>query len=139
MVLKEIKNIRTWVDKLNIIINIINIIQFINIIKIKINIITIEKNIDLILRVKSIIIVIIIINLGHASPSRPQETWGWKGAPNPSCLDLAEASTQITWVLHPCLNQGSRVRVRTQGCSVRRPDPLVMYPRLDLRLIGPMS
>jgi len=40
MVLKEIKNIRTWVDKLNII---INIIQFINIIKIKINIITIEK------------------------------------------------------------------------------------------------
>jgi hypothetical protein len=73
MVLKEIKNIRTWVDKLNIIINIINIIQFINIIKIKINIITIEKNIDLILRVKSIIIVIIIINLGHASPSRPKK------------------------------------------------------------------
>jgi hypothetical protein len=43
MVLKEIKNIRTWADKLNIIINIINIIQFINIIKIKINIITIKK------------------------------------------------------------------------------------------------
>jgi len=45
----KLKNIRTWANKLNII---INIIQFINIIKIKINIITIEKNIDLILRVK---------------------------------------------------------------------------------------
>jgi len=42
---KKLKNIRTWANKLNI-------IQFINIIKIKINIITIEKNIDLILRVK---------------------------------------------------------------------------------------
>jgi hypothetical protein len=40
---KKLKNIRTWANKLNII---INIIQFINIIKIKINIITIEKNID---------------------------------------------------------------------------------------------
>jgi hypothetical protein len=58
MVLKEIKNIRTWVDKLNII---INIIQFINIIKIKINIITIEKNIDLILRVKSIVVVVVVV------------------------------------------------------------------------------
>jgi len=43
-------------DKLNII---INIIKFINIIKIKVNIIATEKNIDLILRVKSIIIIII--------------------------------------------------------------------------------
>jgi hypothetical protein len=34
---------RIWAEKLNIIINIINIIKFINIIKIKINIITIEK------------------------------------------------------------------------------------------------
>jgi len=48
------KNIRTWPDKLNII---INIIKFINIIKIKVNIIATEKNIDLILRVKSIIII----------------------------------------------------------------------------------
>jgi hypothetical protein len=84
MVLKEIKNIRTWVHKLNII---INIIQFINIIKIKINIITIEKNIDLILRVKSIIIVIIIINLGHASPSRPKKLGAGKGH-----------LTQVAWI-----------------------------------------
>ena len=87
MVLKEIKNIRTWADKLNIIINIINIIQFINIIKIKINIITIEKNIDLILRVKSIIIVIIIVNLGQASPSRPKKLGAGKGH-----------LTQVAWI-----------------------------------------
>jgi hypothetical protein len=84
---KKLKNIRTWANKLNII---INIIQFINIIKIKINIITIEKNIDLILRVKSIIIVIIIIiiiNLGHASLSEPKKLGTGKG-----CL------TQVAWV-----------------------------------------
>ena len=74
---KRLKNIRTWPDKLNIIINIINTIQFINIIKIKINIITIEKNIYLILMVKSIIIV--IINLGQASPSRPKKLGFGKG------------------------------------------------------------
>jgi hypothetical protein len=82
---KKLKNIRTWANTLNII---INIIQFINILKIKINIITIEKNIDLILRVKSIIIVIIIIiNLGHASLSEPKKLGTGKG-----CL------TQVAWV-----------------------------------------
>jgi len=53
---KRLKNIRIWADKLNFIINII---------KFTITIITIKKNINLILRVKSIII--IIINLGLAS------------------------------------------------------------------------
>ena len=43
---KILKNITTWIDKLNIIINVINIIKFINISKFTINIITIEKNID---------------------------------------------------------------------------------------------
>jgi hypothetical protein len=64
-----LKNIRTWVEKLNIIINIINIIKFINIMKIKKN--TIEKNIHLILREKSIII--ILINLGQTSSSKPKK------------------------------------------------------------------
>jgi len=50
-----LKNIRTWADKLNIIIN------FIKFIKIKVNIIATEKNRYMILRVKSIIIIIIII------------------------------------------------------------------------------
>jgi len=59
---KRLKNIRIWADKLNFIINII---------KFTITIITIEKNINLILRVKSIII--IIINLGLASPSIPKK------------------------------------------------------------------
>jgi len=40
MFFKRLKNIKTWAKKLNII---INIIKFINIIKIKINIIAIEK------------------------------------------------------------------------------------------------
>jgi hypothetical protein len=79
---KRLKNIKTWTKKLNIII-IINIIQFINIIKIKINIITIEKNIDLILMVKPIIIVSI--------PFQTQETWVWKGVSHLSCLDITEA------------------------------------------------
>jgi hypothetical protein len=49
--------------------------KFINIIKFTINIITIEKNIDLILMVKSIVVVVvvIVINLGLTSPSRPKK------------------------------------------------------------------
>jgi hypothetical protein len=61
---KRLKNIRTWTYKLNIIIIII---------KFTITIITIKKYINLILRVKSIIIIIIIINLGLTSPSIPKK------------------------------------------------------------------
>jgi len=98
---KKLKNIRTWANKLNI-------IQFINIIKIKINIITIEKNIDLILRVKSIIIVIIIIiiiiNLGHASLSEPKKLGTGK-----ECL------TQVAWV-------SQRYRPKSlRPCSLSKP------------------
>jgi len=96
---KKLKNIRTWANKLNI-------IQFINIIKI--NIITIEKNIDLILRVKSIIIVIIIIiiiiNLGHASLSEPKKLGTGK-----ECL------TQVAWV-------SQRYRPKSlRPCSLSKP------------------
>jgi len=95
---KKLKNIRTWANKLNI-------NQFINIIKIKINIITIEKNIDLILRVKSIIIVIIIIiNLGHASLSEPKKLGTGK-----ECL------TQVAWV-------SQRYRPKSlRPCSLSKP------------------
>jgi hypothetical protein len=62
---KRLKNIRTWTDKLNIIINIINIIKFINVIKFTVNIITIGKNIDFDFKGKinypKLIIIIIII------------------------------------------------------------------------------
>jgi hypothetical protein len=61
--LRGLKIIKTWSDNFNIIINIINIIKF------AINFITIEKNIDVISRVKSIIFIIINLGLeGHARP-----------------------------------------------------------------------
>jgi hypothetical protein len=70
-----LKNIRTWTDKLNI------IIKFINIIKIKI-----------------IIIFIIIINLGQAYLPDPRKLELEK-APHLTCLGVAKARTQITWGL----------------------------------------
>jgi hypothetical protein len=54
-------------------------------------------------RVKSIIIIIIIINLGLTGPFQTQETWGWKGAPDASGLGVAGAYTKVPWVLQPRL------------------------------------
>ena len=98
------KNIRTWVEKLNIIINIINIIKFINIMKIKKN--TIEKNIHLILREKSF--VIILINLGQASSSKPKKI----GAVKVCVTHVAECGTTPP----------------TQGSWLQCPDPRLLDP-----------
>jgi hypothetical protein len=108
-----LKNIRTWVEKLNIIINIINIIKFINIMKIKKN--TIEKNIHLILREKSF--VIILINLGQASSSKPKKI----GAVKVCVTHVAECGTTPPTKAH-----GSSVQ--TQGCWIPHSDPKVMRP-----------
>jgi len=84
-------------------INIINfIINIINIIKFETNFITIKKNIDVIWRIKSIII-IIIVNLGLEGHARPK------------LLGSNSGQTQVPWVLQPYLTQDNWVKSQTLG------------------------